>query len=315
MVSVVTATHNRAERLRPCSRVSPRRRCPTSVRGGRSSTTRRLTRRATSSTASRAAGSSACARLGTRARGPADGAQPRLAAGRAPLVAFTDDDCVPTRAGSRRSRPPPAAPTIVTGRTLARPRGEPRARPVREDRFDHPARARTTRPATSPIRAPFSSASAASTSLPEPGRRGLRPGLARRRRLAACPASRPRRWSTTRCSRAGRSARSGTPFWRPRASQAYKRNPELRAHLALGVFYDRSHPLLAQAAVGAVARAPQPARAGAGSPYLGNVAEPLPRQRGRLTHTPSTPCSTRCRSPPPCAGPCATAPSSSRRRQ
>jgi glycosyltransferase involved in cell wall biosynthesis len=38
--------------------------------------------------------------------------------------------------------------------------------------------------------------------------------------------------------------------------RAYGRNPELRAHLALGLFYDRSHPLLLIALAGLAARRP-----------------------------------------------------------
>lgn len=50
--------------------------------------------------------------------------------------------------------------------------------------------------------------------------------------------------------------------------QAYKRNPALRRQLTQGVFYERSHPLLLQAVLGAALARRQPAAAAFCLPYL-----------------------------------------------
>lgn len=50
--------------------------------------------------------------------------------------------------------------------------------------------------------------------------------------------------------------------------QAYKRNPALRRELTQGIFYERSHPLLLQAALGAALARRQPAAALFCVPYL-----------------------------------------------
>jgi glycosyltransferase involved in cell wall biosynthesis len=66
-------------------------------------------------------------------------------------------------------------------------------------------------------------------------------------------------------------------------TQAYKRNPALRAHLALGVFYDRSHPLLVQAAVGAALARRNPHALVLALPYLWNVRNRCRASGGRIT--------------------------------
>jgi GT2 family glycosyltransferase len=61
--------------------------------------------------------------------------------------------------------------------------------------------------------------------------------------------------------------------------QAYKRNPGLREHLTQGVFYERSHPLLLQAALGAWLARREPAAAAFCLPYLLHLRSRC-RQRG-----------------------------------
>ena len=68
-------------------------------------------------------------------------------------------------------------------------------------------------------------------------------------------------------------------------TQAYKRNPALRAHLALGVFYDRSHPLLVQAAVGAALARRNPHALVLALPYLWNARNRCRASGGRITQT------------------------------
>jgi len=63
--------------------------------------------------------------------------------------------------------------------------------------------------------------------------------------------------------------------------QAYKQNPELRRHLVQGVFYERSHPLLMQAALALYLTRRQPVAAALALPYAAHLAV-----RARATRTP-----------------------------
>jgi GT2 family glycosyltransferase len=64
--------------------------------------------------------------------------------------------------------------------------------------------------------------------------------------------------------------------------QAYKQNPELRRHLVQGVFYERSHPLLLQAALALYLARRQPVAAALALPYAAHLAV-----RARATRTPA----------------------------
>jgi GT2 family glycosyltransferase len=64
--------------------------------------------------------------------------------------------------------------------------------------------------------------------------------------------------------------------------QAYKDHPGLRAHLSQGLFFHRSHPLLAQAALAAVLARRSPAAAAFALPYLLHL-----RGRCRDAHAPA----------------------------
>jgi cellulose synthase/poly-beta-1,6-N-acetylglucosamine synthase-like glycosyltransferase len=68
--------------------------------------------------------------------------------------------------------------------------------------------------------------------------------------------------------------------------QSYKQNPELREHLVHGVFYDRSHPLLLQAAYGAWLARRSPSALVLAVPYLMNVRARSRAAGGSLTAAP-----------------------------
>ena len=53
--------------------------------------------------------------------------------------------------------------------------------------------------------------------------------------------------------------------------RAYRLNPELRTNLRMGVFYDRSHPLLMQAAAAALLSRRRPSNVLFCAPYAANV--------------------------------------------
>ena len=129
---------------------------------------------------------------------------------RAPLVAFTDDDCVPTPAWLETLLAAAASSggeAIVRGRTLPDPAeaGSRSARSPRPSRSTGPAR--TTRPATSSTRGRSSSGSTGSTSrYPSPAGEDSDLG-ARAVAAGGLPAFAPgRRWCTTPCPPAGPAA-------------------------------------------------------------------------------------------------------------
>ncbi len=194
----------------------------------------------------------------------------RLAA--APLIAFTDDDCVPTpgwldallRAAGGRDE------AVVQGRTLPDP-------------------------AEAERRGPF----AKTMEITEPGPHFETCNIAYSRalleRLGGFDESFPS--PTGEDSDLGARAVAGgaEPSFEPEALvhhavferrpwealrdallatddlRAYRLNPELRTHLRMGVFYDRSHPLLMQAAAAALLSRRRPTNVLFCAPYAANV--------------------------------------------
>ena len=260
-VSVVVATHNRERRLVSCSPGCARRRLAArAVRGDRRR--RRLDRwhRVRCSSARQDADGPRLRAIARRAqrrprRPPASGAGARRAA---PLIAFTDDDCVPDPGWLAAGLAACAADPGAHRPGATEPIGEELERLELATAAVHPhdqgARASipASRPATSSIRASCSSGSAASTPSPSGG----------------CTAAR------TPTSPGARSGRAAVPAFAPDAIvrhavnwlgplgklrlaanwelQAYADHPGLRrAHFTHRVFWKPSHYLLVRALLAA----------------------------------------------------------------
>ena len=244
---MVVATHNRAERL------------PATLEGLRRQTLAAHRFEVVIVDDGSSDATPACSRPSARGQLPLafvrhhEGRRPGAARNRgwhlaaAPMIAFTDDDCVPTpgwleallagghrrdarrpgphAAGSRRDRPlDPFAKTMdITGPTPA----------LRDLQHRLPAR-------------PARAAGGLRRDLPGARRRGLRPRLARqggRRRRAFAPDALVHHAVFPRRPReALKDALMATDDVAPTL------NPDLRENLTQGVFYDRSHPLMMQAA-------------------------------------------------------------------
>ena len=168
-------------------------------------------------------------------------------AARAPIVAFTDDDCRPPASGWRtpcapRARHPGA---IVQGADAARPRRGPTCstRAVHHNAVHHAARRPGPRPATSSTRARCSSASAASTRPPLVGR-GHRPGRRARARPARPTSARPRWSPTTRSTRCRCRAPARAARWQRPAAPGQAPPGRCAADFPLRIFWKRTHAWL-----------------------------------------------------------------------
>ena len=219
-----------------------------------------------------------------RAPGPAVARNRGWRLARAPVVAFTDDDCVPTP-GLARDAPSRGALADPT-RSSAAERCPNPAEAHSLGSFCEDRAHRRAEPALRDLqrRLPArrcSSGSAASTSRSRHRlRRGLRPRLPRASRPAGPRRSSRTRWCTTPCWRASPRRRSATRSSRPMRVRAYKRPPAAAAGTSpLGVFYDRSHPLLLIAAGALLARR-KPAAAALAVPVRPAPAEAACAARG-----------------------------------
>ena len=247
LVSVVTATHNRAERLsallRRTSRADACR-----VEAFEVVIVDDASSDGTPTILDREVGRarSACASFDNdTCPGAGDRPEPRLAAGRRAADRVhgrrlrADGGLAGALLGCRAAT---RSDAIVSGRTLPNPAESdalgPYAKTVRIERPESALRDLQRRR----IRARLLERSAVST-RPYPSPAGEDSDLGSRAVNAGGVSvlRAGRRWCTTRCSPVARSPLCATRCWRRTASQAYKRNPELRAHLPLGVFYDRSH--------------------------------------------------------------------------
>ena len=184
--------------------------------------------------------------------GPASARNRGWQLARAPVVAFTDDDCVPTPTWLetllRAARSNPNA--IVRGRTLPNPaEAHSLGSFAKTVSINAPSPHFETSNVAYPRRPPRAHRRLRRV-LHHRCRRGLRPRLPRRGRPAARRRSSRTPSCTTRCSRAGRRAALRDALLATDGVGAYKRNPGLRRNLTLGVFYDRSHPLLLAAGAG-----------------------------------------------------------------
>lgn len=219
-------------------------------------------------------------------RGPAAARNLGWRSARAPLVAFTDDDCVPTPrwleallalAGGRTD-------LIVQGTTLPDPREAdrlgPYAKTVRiEGQSPHFETCNILYP-----RALLEELGGFDESYPAPAGEDTDLGW-RARAAGAGAAFAPE-------AVVHHAVHEGTPLSALRGAlmaqhgvQSY-RNPELRATLPQGVFYDRSHPLLLQAAYAGLLARRQPAAALLCLPYLLNVRSRCRASGGRLAQAP-----------------------------
>jgi len=250
-ISVVTATHNRAARLEAlleglrAQTLAPERFEVIVVDDGSSDATAHVLERQ-------------CARGGltlhslrhSRARGPAAARNRGWRQARASVIAFTDDDCVPAAdwLDAILSSVGDADDLIVRGQTLPNPAETEALGPYAKTmRITHPSPHFETCNVAYPrailerldgFDESFPSAAGEDTDL---GARAIAVGG----RAAFAPQAVVHHAVFRRSAReALRDARLATDD-----VLAYKLNPELRAILPCGVFYGRSHPLLAVAAL------------------------------------------------------------------
>ena len=216
-----------------------------------------------------------------RSRGPAAARNRGWRAARAAAIVFTDDDCEPVAGWLECCwRRPPAARHGRAGQGPPEPGRGHAARRV------HPlARGHRPEPAL-------------------PDRNILYPRPSSRRSTASTRTT-ARRPARTRISVGGRAAPASSPSSRPRALvyhavhqrgplnslrdasratdcvKAYRDHPQLREHLANGIFFHPSHPLLAQAALAAALIPATPLSALFALPYAAHLV-----RRCRWSKTP-----------------------------
>ena len=206
-----------------------------------------------------------------RSRGPASARNRGWRVATAPVVAFTDDDCVPTPAWLETLLPHVDDATIVTGRTEPNPaeahRLGPYAKTVDIGRLSpHYETCNIAYP-----RRLLERVGGFDESYPSPAGEDSDLGW----RAAAAggqvvfePAALVHHAVFARGALGGlRDALLATE-----GVQAYKRNPGLRAHLAAGVFYDRSHPMLVAAALGLALGRRRPSALALCLPYARHLA-------------------------------------------
>ncbi len=204
-----------------------------------------------------------------------------------PLIAFTDDDCVPTEAWleSLVAAAGDRCEVIVTGRTLPNPAEAEALGPYSKTvSIDRPSPHYETCNVVYP-RALLERVGGFDEAFPSPagedsdlGSRAVSVGGVPRYEPAALVYHAVFARGPLGALRDALLATEGT--------QAYKRNPELRANLPFGLFYDRSHPLLAQAAIGAVLARRNPHAAVLLLPYLRNVRNRCRSSGGSYAHAP-----------------------------
>jgi hypothetical protein len=217
-----------------------------------------------------------------KARGPATARNRGWRLADAPLIAFTDDDCVPTEAWleSLLAAAGARGDTIVRGRTLPDPSESHSLGPFAKTvSIDRPSPHYETCNVAYP-RALLERVGGFDETYPSPagedsdlGSRALQAG--------GVPCFAPEAVVHHAVFARGPLGALRDALLATEGVQAYKRNPELRTHLTLGVFYDRSHALLGQAVVGALLARRNPHAALLAVPYLRNVRNRILASGGR----------------------------------
>jgi GT2 family glycosyltransferase len=197
----------------------------------------------------------------------------------APLIAFTDDDCVPTPAWLEELIAAAVGhpDAIVRGPTLPDPAETDRLGPFSKTvAIDGPSPHFETCNVAYP-RALLERIGGFDESYPTPAGEDSDLGS---RALAAggVPAFTARALVHHAVFSRGPREALGDALLAADGVRAYKRNPELRRNLALGMFYDRSHPLLLAAFAGLLTRRP-PVAAALCLPYARNLRARV-RDRG-----------------------------------
>lgn len=220
-----------------------------------------------------------------KSRGPATARNRGWRLADAPLIAFTDDDCVPTAAWleSLLAAAGARGDTIVRGRTLPDPSETHALGPFAKTvSIDRPSPHYETCNVAYP-RALLERVGGFDETYPSPA--GEDSDLGSRALKAGGVASfAPDAVVHHAVFARGPLAALRDALLATEGVQAYKRNPELRAHLTLGVFYDRSHALLGQAVVGALLARRNPHAAVLAVPYLRNVRNRTFASGGRGAH-------------------------------
>jgi glycosyltransferase involved in cell wall biosynthesis len=206
------------------------------------------------------------------ARGPAAARNRGWQLADAPVIAFTDDDCIPTRgwleallsAGGNRCG------LIVTGRTLPEPSERHLLGPFAKTvSIDAPSPHYETCNVAYP-RSVLERVGGFDEDYPSPA--GEDSDLGARALVAGAEAHfAPEALVHHAVFPRGPLGALRDALLATDGTRAYKRNPSLRAHLAGRIFYDRSHALLLQAAVGGLLARRNPHAAVLALPYLHNV--------------------------------------------
>jgi glycosyltransferase involved in cell wall biosynthesis len=285
-VSVVVATHNRAARLERLLAGLRGQTLPLDrfeaivVDDGSTDDTPAVLRRERATT-----GLDLSVLRHEKGRGPAAARNSGWRAARAPVVAFTDDDCVPAADWLERLLARPSDDTIVKGRTVP-----------------DPAEAHLLGPYSKTVDIQHSSPHYETCNVAYP--RALLERIGGFDESYPSPAGED---SDLGCRAV---AAGGRPVFAPEALvhpavfarrplgafkdallategvQPYKRNPALRSHLAAGVFYNRSHPMLLQAAVSLCLARRRPAALALCLPYAHNLRARCRANRASARHVP-----------------------------
>lgn len=273
VVSVVTATHDRGERLSALFAALRAQTFPTAdfevvvVDDASSDGTPEILERELRLGA-------LCLRTerNDEARGPATARNRGWRLADAPLIAFTDDDCVPTErwleslVAAARAQ----GDAIVRGRTLPNPSESHALGPFAKTvRIEGPSPHYETCNVAYP-RSLLECIGGFDETYPSPAGEDSDLG-SRAVKAGGVPCFAPDAVVHHAVFARGPLGALRDALLATEGVQAYKRNPELRDHLALGVFYDRSHALLGQAVVGALLARRNPHAAVLAVPYLRNI--------------------------------------------
>ena len=286
-ISVVVATHNRAERLEALLAGLRRQTFPTSrfevivVDDGSTDATAEVLGR------EQDRGSLRLTALGHREpRGPGGARNRGWRQARAPVVAFTDDDCVPTPDWLEALLAPMTSrETIVKGRTVPNPAEAHRLGPYsktvdisRDSPHFETCNIAYPRDLVERV-------GGFDESYPSPAGEDADLGC---RAVAAGgePTFAPEALVHHAVFERGPLGAFRDALLATEGVQPYKHNPELRAHLPAGIFYGRSHPLLAAASAGILMARRRPAALALCLPYAHNLRARSLAMRGSVRHVP-----------------------------
>lgn len=287
-ISVVVAAHNRAERLEAlldglrAQTLAADRFEVIVVDDGSTDATPEVLERAVGQPGLRLA-----ARRQDPARGPAAARNAGWRNARAPIVAFTDDDCVPTATWLERllERAATSQEVIVKGRTVPNPAEaallDPYAKTVN---IAHSSPHYETCNIAYP-RALLERVGGFDESYPSPAGEDSDLGC-RAREAGGRPVFEPNAVVHHAVFVRGPLDGLKDALLATAGVQAYKRNPGLREHLAGGVFYNRSHPMLVQAALGLWLARRNRSALGLCAPYALNLLRRCRANHGSPRHVP-----------------------------